>query len=341
MMKLFRKIISCVATLIILIVLLGSLVVWQSYRFWLQAPAKEASSQVITIVDGEGFGTMAIELEERGLINSKFWFTIYGRLDGSQKNIQVGEFELRPGMNYASIIDILMRSDSEEVTITIPEGYTLQQIGELVVANFDVTEAEWGVLTGMESPFETHEFVVAAQKPADVDLEGYLFPDTYRFFEDATGEQIVQKLLNTMQSRFEQNNLVPSPDMSIHEMLTLASILEREVRGSEDMAIVADLFLRRLDIGMALQADSTVNYITGRDTPSISLADRDIDSLYNTYLYPGLPPGPISNPGLESLQALTNPTPNSFYYFLTTPEGEVIYAISHDDHVRNKATYLP
>ncbi len=341
MMKFFKKIISCVAAISLVVILLALLVAWQSYRFWLSAPANNAEVEIITVEEGEGFSTVAEDLFNHELIASKFWFKVYGRLTGASGNVQVGDFSLQKGMSYTKIVDTLLLADTEEVTITIPEGFTLDQIGALVVEKFDVSEAEWGVLTGMESPFEEHEFVVKAEKPDNVDLEGYLFPDTYRFFADATGEEIVQKLLNTMQTRFEENDLELPEGMTIHEMLTLASILEREVRSPEDKAIVADLFLRRLEIGMALQADSTVNYVTGRDTPSISLADRDIDSLYNTYLYPGLPPGPISNPGLDSLKAVAKPTPNSYYYFLTTPEGEVIYAISHDEHVRNKELYLP
>lgn len=341
MMKILKKIAGCIFLFFVVTVVVGAIAVCQIYRFWIQAPNVDSEVQVVNVYAGEGLSDVATMLDEEGLIANAFWFKWYGRLDGAQKNIQVGEFELSEGMNYASIVDTLTRADDEEIQITIPEGYTLDQIGGVVMENFDVTEAEWGVLTGMESPFESHEFVVAAQKPEDVDLEGYLFPDTYRFFADASGEDVVERMLNTMQSRVEENDITPPDGWTMHEMLTLASILEREVRGAEDKAMVADIFYKRLDIGMALQADSTVNYVTGKDTPSISLADRDIDSPYNTYLYPGLPPGPISNPGLESLEALTRPIPNDYFYFLTNEEGEVIYSVTHDSHVQNKAIHLP
>ncbi|PIT86934.1 MAG: endolytic transglycosylase MltG, partial [Candidatus Magasanikbacteria bacterium CG10_big_fil_rev_8_21_14_0_10_43_6] len=229
-----------------------------------------------------------------------------------------------------------------EVTITIPEGYTIAQIGDVVTTQLTISQADWDWLTGMDSTFEAHDIMRLAEKPEHVDLEGYLFPDTYRFFADASVEDVVGRLLDEMETVLLEVDTSDWPDEleTYHDVLTLASILEREVQDSDDMAMVADIFLKRLAIGMPLQADSTVNYVTGGDSPAISLDDRDIDSLYNTYRYAGLPPGPISNPGREAISAVLNATSNDYYYFLTTPEGEVIYAVTHDQHVQNKALYL-
>jgi UPF0755 protein len=200
-------------------------------------------------------------------------------------------------------------------------------------------------LTGVDSEFETNEFLVRAGKPDHVDLEGYLFPDTYRFAPDATGNKIVDQLLATMEQRLTEADawFAVGKDQefqSMHELLTLASILEREVRQPETMKMVSDIFRKRLEIGMALQADSTVNYITGGDNPSVSLADLEIDSPYNTYKYPGLPPGPISNPGINALTAAAYPQGNDYFYFLTDAQGNVYYATTHDEHVANKNRYL-
>jgi UPF0755 protein len=149
-------------------------------------------------------------------------------------------------------------------------------------------------------------------------------------------------MLDTMEARV---NSLDAPtgdakDMTLHEVLTLASIVQREVRKESEMKNVADVFLKRLSIGMALQADSTVNYITGGDDPSISLDDRDIESPYNTYQNPGLPPGPISNPGLDALTAVIHPASNPYLYFLTDDLGNVYYARTFDEHLANKAKYL-
>ncbi len=231
----------------------------------------------------------------------------------------------------------------KEVTITFPEGFTLAQMGERVRAAIPtITATDWEAAVGVQSPLATEAFVVAAQKPASVDLEGYLFPDTYRFFADATADDVAQKMVDTMDAQF-------TPDMraelekhgrTIHEALTVASIVEREVMDDADRATVADIFWRRLDAGMALQADSTVNYVTGGTSPSVSDDDRRVDSPYNTYLYPGLPPGPISNPGLASLTATVFPEANGYWYFLTDADGAVHYARTNDEQNANKARYL-
>ncbi len=227
-----------------------------------------------------------------------------------------------------------------EVTITIPEGFTLQKIGQRVrEALPHISEEEWMRAVSAESLFESDSFVRNAKKSDDVDLEGYLFPETYRFFSDASAEDVVGKMLRQMDD--EVSPLwFPDSELTLHEILTLASMIEREVRTDADRALVADIFLRRLDTGMALQADSTVNYVTGSNTPSVSNKDRQIDSRWNTYLYPGLPPGPIASPGLASITAVVFPEANEYWYFLTDAEGVVHYARTNDEHNANKANYL-
>lgn len=230
-----------------------------------------------------------------------------------------------------------------EVTLTFPEGMTLAQMGARVQAAIPtITEEDWNAAVGIASPFADDPFVVEAKKPSSVDLEGYLFPDTYRFFATATADDIVQKMLHEMDAKFtpDMRAAAAKAGRSIHDELTLASIVEREVRSDDDRAVVADIFWRRVDTGMALQADSTVNYVTGNTTPSISDADRTIDSPYNTYKYPGLPPGPISNPGLASITAVVTPQANTYWYFLTDADGAVHYAHTNDEQNANKARYL-
>jgi len=168
-----------------------------------------------------------------------------------------------------------------------------------------------------------------------------LFPDTYRVFRDASISDIVKKILDnfnqklTSELRFE----IKSQGKNIHQILTLASILEKEVSTDQDRKLVAGIFYKRLELGMPLQADSTVNYVTGKDSSRASAKDLEIDSPYNTYKYRGLPPGPISNPGISSILAAIYPSSNNYLYFLTTPDGQVIYNETHDQHVIDKAKY--
>lgn len=306
--------------------------------------SSDAAEVSFTVDEGESFSSISKRLADEDIIPSAWWFRISAKFAGLDDDIRSGTTVVIPGDRSADILGALMYpSGASEVSITIPEGYTLVQIGATVRAALpDITEGEWQRVTGVSSPFATDAFVVSSQKPTDVDLEGYLFPDTYRFFKDATAEDVVERMLRTMESRVASLG-VPTGDaegMTGHELITLSSIIEREVRDAEEMRQVSDIFLKRLEIGMALQSDATVNYVTGGDDPSISLTDRDLESPYNTYQNPGLPPGPISNPGMNALRSVWNPAENGYFYFLTDAEGTVYYAETHEEHVLNKALYL-
>lgn len=336
--RLLKFALSVLGVLFIATVLVIGTIVWQSYRFWLQQ--SDAEPVAFVVEQGSGLSVIADDLKHQNFVSNAFWFKVYAKLDGTARQLQAGTFEVRPGASYASIVDELIQAESDEVTITIPEGYTIAQIGEVVQAQLAITQEDWDLWTGAASPLETQHDFIARYKPDDVDLEGYLFPDTYRFFRDATAEDVVREMADTLEARVDAQGIVPPAEMTMHELITLASIIQREVMQPEEMELVSGIFHNRLDIGMALQADSTVNYVTGKDTPSITLEDRDIDSPYNTYLYPGLPPGPISSPGLHALESAALPAETAYFYFLTDPEGNVYYAVTHDEHVANKNTYM-
>lgn len=178
--------------------------------------------------------------------------------------------------------------------------------------------------------------------PVGASLEGYLFPDTYRVAKKTPVESLVQKMLRRFEQKFPTSwrDQLQAQGHSVYQVVILASIIEKEVPDDADRAKVADIFWRRLKIGQALQADSTINYLTGKATPSVSAADLAINSPYNTYRYRGLPPGPISNPGESALQAAVYPSSNQYWYFLTTPDGQVIYSKTYAQHVAAKQRYL-
>ena len=341
-----KKIFGLLISVAILMAIIFIMIVTQSYRFWIQDPSSKTDPVLFTIEQGVGLSQVADELLDQNLIASSFWFKVYTKLDGSAGSIRAGVYQLQPKISYAHLIDMMTQyTAGADISITIPEGYSIDQIGEVVVSQFEVTQEDWDYWVGMNSPLEDHEFIIGAQKPESVDLEGYLFPDTYRFYPDATAEIIVTALVDEMQGNVEGIAGIENFDAiygvsSIHELLTLASIIEKEVPSSDEMKIVADIFLKRLEIGMALQACSTVNYVTGKDSPAVSAEDLEIDSPYNSYMYAGLTPGPITNPGLSAIESVISPTTNNYFYFLATPDGETIYANTFDEHVANKAKYL-
>jgi UPF0755 protein len=330
------------AVVLVCAILFGSFV-WDGF---LISPGPDAEQVSLVVESGSGLSQISALLKEEDLIKSQKMFELYARFSGSSSQFQAGSFELSTGMSYAALTRALTQAEATEVTVTIPEGFTLAQVEETVRAALPhITEQTWKAAVGPNSPLKEAYPEILSSVPENQDLEGYLFPDTYRFADGASAETVAETMLLTLKRRLaEQGFELPeygiSERMTFHELITLASIIEREVRGPEDMRKVSDIFQTRLEIGMGLQADSTVNYITGGDSPSISLTDRDIQSPYNTYQVIGLPPGPISHPGIDAIIAVIDPTETDFLFFLTTPEGDVKYATTFNEHVANKNTYL-
>jgi len=319
-----------------------------AYKSYFQREAAGAENVSFVVEKDQNAGMVAYNLREQGIIDSAFLFRQYVKFSSSGTTILPGTFELRKGMNFASIVRILSQASVAEVQITIPEGFTIKQIGERVrTALPNISEDQWKNATGTSSvATSANAFFLNQVKPETVDLEGYLFPDTYRFFADATAEDVVDKMVGAMSAKLsgslpkDENGFSLPGAMTPHEVLTLASILEREVQDPKDMKDVADIFLKRLKMGMPLQADSTIAYYLGKTSAEMTLDDLKKDEPFNTYTRAGLPPGPISNPGMNAIDAVTHPTSNPYLYFLTTSDGTVVYAATFDEHIANKYRYL-
>lgn len=309
-------------------------------------PKPLAETRTIMIPSGASVSDISRILAEEKLISSRVLFLTYARLRKLDRSLKAGTFEIPLELNQRAIFRMLTAESDQEITITFIEGWTLREIAETLRAN-GIPEADFYAIAGtppapasdqQPSADFSEDFSFLKIKPNASSLEGFLFPDTYRFFADASAEAVVRKMLKNFEMKGARA-CTDCPEISYDDLI-LASIIEREVRSDEDRRKVADLFLRRLKIGMALQADSTVNYVTGKDTPALSSADRNLDHPYNTYLNRGLPPGPISNPSFSSIDAVRNPEPNPYWFFLTDKEGNVHFARTLAEHNQNKAKYL-
>ncbi len=329
------KVVGVIATGIVAIVVLRGLA-----AIYGGSPEEGAAPVVVDIAPGASVKEVAEQLKEADLISSPMWFRFYGRATGRARRIQAGQAEVVQGTDAATIFSLLSSAGAAEKKVTIIEGWTLKDIDAMLVKEGIATEGEVMAL-GLDATFRS-AYPFLSEIPEGLDIEGYLFPDTYRVFEDATAADVLKKALNEFEDRVMNRRAeeIAESDRPLFEVVTIASILEREVRRPEDMRNVADIIERRLELGMALQMDSTVNYVTGKKTPGISLDDREIDSPYNTYKYPGLPKGPISNPGDAAINAALDPDPNPYLYFLTTADGEVVYARTNEEHAANKVKYL-
>jgi UPF0755 protein len=317
---------------------------------YLSTPDQRAG-EGFTVAAGEPTDVIVRHLKSAGVIRSELIFAFALRNSGLASRLQPGSYDLRGSRTYDAVIRALSRGGvaADERQVRVIEGWTLAEIKDALLRAGYADAADLYAITGAPAkaqqsglPDFSSEFDVLVDKPRGTSLEGYMFPDTYRFFADATDQDIVRAMLANFANKFspELRTAARSAGRSIFDTIIIASIVEREVRDDADRAKVADLFWRRLDVGMPLQADSTVNYVTGKDSPSASAEDIAVDSPYNTYAHRGLPPGPISNPGLASLTAAARPEPNAYWYFLTDKEGTVYYAKTYDEHLRNRRTYL-
>jgi len=327
--------------LIILLVLV--LAGWLYYDHSLNQPVTNNPKQrEFKVEKGWGSTQISQELQKAGLIRSAWLFQFYTWQQGISSRLQDGEYFLAQNLSLKEIAQILSRGAgvTKEITLTFIEGWNNQEIADYLAKNGLAQPADFFAIVQKKAAW-WDEYDFLASRPKTADLEGYLFPDTYRIYRDASLTDIVRKMLNNFDNKLtlELRSEITRQGKTIHGILTLASILEKEVSTENDRKLVADIFYKRLQAGMPLQADSTVNYVTGKGITRSSAADIQIDSPYNTYKYKGLPPGPICNPGLDAIKAAIYPLKNDYWYFLTTPDGTVIYSKTHDEHVAAKAKY--
>lgn len=329
------------------IIVVGFFAAMFAGRAWFAHPAPgfEGASNAsvsLEVKPGDNFGVIASELKQDGVIDSALALRFYARVFDSS-TIYPGTYTILRDSSYQDILAVLHQIESNVVRITIPEGFSLVDMGVRIQKFLpSITTEAWNAAVGTSGTASANAFIASSMKPEGVDLEGYLFPDTYEFSKDATADQIANIMIDAMKRHIDDLG-APTGDavgMSTHEMLTLASIVEKEVRTAETMKNVADVFLKRIAIGMPLQSDATINYIIDGDNPSPLYSDLEVESPYNTYKHAGLPPGPISAPGLNALTAVFHPTSNDYYYFLTTDAGDIYYAKTYDQHLANKANHL-
>jgi len=327
--------------LIFIVVVIGIVLV--IYNYQITVPASSDKSVVsFEIKSGDGVNQISEHLFQAGLIKSKFYFEVYAWAKKWEGRFVAGEHQLSASMNIREITKQLVKFGSTESVITVIEGWNNKEIAAYLQSQNLFSQEEFLVEVGKNLSDYVSRYDFLADKPANIDLEGYLFPDTYRVYKNATPREVTIKILDNFNEKLTEDlrSKIKDQGKSIFEIITLASIIEKEVRNPADMKMVADIFYKRLKDGMALQSDATVNYVTGKGLVQPTAEDLKINNPYNTYIYAGLTPGPISNPGLNAIMAAIEPTPNLYYYFLTTPEGEVIYANTYKEHLQNKARYL-
>ncbi len=296
---------------------------------------KPNSELSVKIEAGSSVSKIAGELKDAGLIEYRWAFVLFAKVTGNADSFQYGTYVLNTDMDYLELVTNLQKTASfrQTVTVMIPEGRELREI----IATLD--EKNVCAASELWDAVENHNFEYDFLKdlPARENrLEGYLFPDTYEFFEDSDAVTVLTKFLDNFDAKLSQElrDRAGELDMSIDEVVTLASIIEREAASDEDRATVASVFHNRLNSRQypLLQSCATVQYVLQERKSVLTYDDIKIDSPYNTYLYAGLPVGPIASPGLASIRAALYPETTDYYFFVVSSDGTHIFSKTLDEH---------
>jgi UPF0755 protein len=336
--------------LIILAIILAGLLAWQI----LFPIGSDSSEEVFRIEKGEGSRDIALNLQEEGLIRWGPMFRLYVLFTASADELQAGTYSLSKSMNIPRMVGKFTNGEVIREKLTVIEGWSLRNIG-YHLENKGLFQAEefWEVAgfpatdylqaTDLPEPKDfSGEYSFLESKPDNVGLEGFLFPDTYEVTMEAEVEDIVRKMLDNFDQKLtlQLREEIARQGKTIFDIITMASILEREVQTKEDKEIVSGIFWKRMKLQKPLESCATIAYIKGVDQWRYSFEDTRIESPFNTYLNYGLPLGPISNPGMDSILAAVYPESTEYLYYLSTPEGQTIFSKTFEEHSQAKAEYL-
>jgi len=287
-------------------------------------PAHFPKGALIDVPESASFGEIALLLEENNIVSSSFALRVIARLLGNDREVDAGRYLFETPQNMFAILTRLSSGEHglPLVRATFPEGASVREMGSILkktLAGFD--EVAW----------------VTATK----DLEGYLFPDTYNFYKDGDMQEIISRMRENFDTRTKELQAeAADKGMSFDDVVIMASLIEKEANTEEDRHMVSGILWSRIEAGVALQVDAVFPYIRGNPDHIPHGDDPELESLYNTYLYRGLPPGPITNPGLDTLDAALRPTETDYFYYLTGNDGKMYYAEDFEGHKRNRVLHL-
>ena len=298
-----------------------------------KSESAEETEKHITVKIREGLSTAEIadRLTEKGIISSSLKFRLIARLRGYDDKLRPGAYTFTAGMEDEEVFAKLLKGEKKLIKFTIPEGFGVKQIAERLY-NLDLADKDEFIKAATD--FTPYDYMRKRQNVFYA-AEGFLFPDTYAVESDVEIDEILKLMSRTFDDRLTATMRKQAEQMglSIYELITLASLVEREVRFPEDRPIVAQVLLKRLKLNMPLQTDATLQYLMETPKEEVSIADTQIDSPYNTYQHTGLPPGPIANPGLASITAVLHPSETEYLYFVADRRGHNHYAYTYEEHL--------
>lgn len=315
-----------------------------SFIIFLSGEKKEENKIVnFEIKKGENIWNTASELKKNNIIESKIYFVWYIYKNDYRGEIKAGKYRLSSQLKTPEVVMILTEGDKsgekESKKITFPEGLSIRQMAERLEENGFDGKSFLELTKNPQYFIDNYQMEFLKDIPKEKNLEGYLFPDTYFFFIGENSEVIVKKMLENFKKKLSSDleNEITKQNKTVFEIVTMASIIEKEVKTLNDKKVVSGIFWNRKKTGQAFQSCATLAFILGENKKQYSYEDTQIVSPYNTYLNPGLPPGPIASPGLDSIVAAIYPTMTKYNYFLSNIEtGETVFSATLEEHNMNK-----
>lgn len=338
---------SAIRIMLIVVLLLVAVGGGGAWYIWKEMQPIEPAGPTVTFTIEKGMGSAEIAdlLEENGIIRNSLFFKGYLKWTKEGSSFKAGTYEAKPGDSYDELIARLNAGDvvkEETVVFTIPEGYTAEQIAEKLAEAWNLDAA---VFLDIMDTGEGLSGVDALGIPQDNNLrhrlEGYLFPETYELAKDSTPQEVVEALLGQFQKKLDTipnwQQKLEARGLTLHELLTVASLVEREVVLDNERPLVAGVIYNRLKKEQKLEIDATVQYLLDKQKERLLYKDLEVDSPYNTYRNTGLPPGPISNPGLASIEAALEPEASEYYFYVTKKDGTQghLFAKTYEEHLAN------
>ena len=297
------------------------------------SPGPAGKEERFVVPEHARFGQVLDTLEAHGLIASRFWFKLQARVTGADRTLHAGHYVTSRGTSASALLTMLAEGRTASVRLTIPEGLTLPEVAETVERDLGIPADS--VLAAARNAGLGESLGIQAQT-----LEGFLHPDTYILAQDASASDVVSMMVGEFEHTWKPawNARLDSLHMTRLQLVTLASIVEGEARVDSERETIAGVYHNRLRIGMALQADPTVQYAiqlaTGERKQRLYTKDYRTPSPYNTYLHPGLPPGPVNSPGIRSIQAALYPADVPWLYFVAAPDGHHVFSRTYSEHLR-------
>ena len=327
-----KYVISVAAAVFFCIFIIGAVLIFVDPKSMNTSSGENSGKKIhIKITRGMTTAEIAEQLADKGVIASSLKFRFLSRMRGYDGQMKPGTYVFTSAMSDEYVFEKILSGAKHLERFTIPEGFTVKEIAARL-ESADLVDAE-DFLKAAEK-FKPYDYVTTKENVLYA-AEGFLFPETYSIENDYSIEEILKLMAGEFDSRLtdEMRARAKEMNLSIYDLITLASLVEKEVRYPEDRPVVAQVFLKRLKLEMPLQSDATLQYLMDAPKEDVSIEDTKIDSPYNTYQNAGLPPGPVSNPGIAAIEAVLNPANTDYLYFVADREGHNHYAYSYEEHL--------